>query len=958
MNEPDRQELERLRARQRDLEQELQELSADLRQLSLRLLIQREATPAPQPPPITEALYPPPIEEQPGVALPPPIPPSFAESAPAFEPVAQEAAAMAPEVAEATPPPAPVFEAAAAPAPVAAPKSFEMRLGTYWLVRVGIVMLLTGLVFFGNYTYQSFISKLGATGKVGLMYAASALLLAAGAWWQRKPFRATLRNYAEVLFAGGLAGVYFTTYAAHHISHLRIIQNPVLDGFLLVAWAALIVWIADRRKSEVLALFAIGLAYYASIVTRAGQFTLWSNLVLAAGAVAFLVRNRWAGLSIGSLLATYGGYVFWRFFEASAWRFPEPGEALQLSAYFLCAYWVIFTAAVFLARDPRIAGFNRAAFLTANNAAFFSLFILTMFHVRTGGFWKISLGFGVALLALAEVARRFLPSDPPAKHFYLTQGLLLVTIGFIAKFSGFQLALLLGAQSVVLLSLGDYRDSRIMRVGAWISGALATLWCLDELDRLKPASVWFPAGLGAMFIANTLLSHARRPAAERQWFRSSPTWFTLLALIVWLAAAWVRTPIDQFALVVAAMGLLFTLSIHLLGAREIVLLSQSYLLLAPAVWLVLALRPDRPDPFLPWWNPALMAALVLAAMHWWQKQRALDLSPRDQSAAQALYAAFLVAVLEVWLFRSTTSATFMAWNAGVAVAVTIYAVGTRAWMLGIVVQAMAFAGVLSFTAELLQQHRPQWAIALAPIAALVVLAAGVRDWFRRQPEAGLSVREPLLNTAIVYRSVAVAMSIGWVLAYVPEREFGWVLVLAGAACFAWAGWRRDPPALCFSGAYYLVALILFLLNPWRETVYMPNLLLIAGLALQEQIAQRMPDRYPVSLGVRRAAAAAASLALWVFVSRYVLRSASGFYLTASWSVVALLLFGAGVMLREKAYRWFGLGVLGCALARVVIFDVWKLETLYRVLSFMALGTVLMVLGFIYNKYQDRIKQWL
>ena len=60
-----------------------------------------------------------------------------------------------------------------------------MRLGTYWLVRVGIVMLLTGLVFFGNYAYQNFIGKLGPGGKIGLLYFASALLLGFGAWWQR-----------------------------------------------------------------------------------------------------------------------------------------------------------------------------------------------------------------------------------------------------------------------------------------------------------------------------------------------------------------------------------------------------------------------------------------------------------------------------------------------------------------------------------------------------------------------------------------------------------------------------------------------------------------------------------------------------------------------------------------------------------------------------------------------------
>ena len=56
--------------------------------------------------------------------------------------------------------------------------------------------------------------------------------------------------------------------------------------------------------------------------------------------------------------------------------------------------------------------------------------------------------------------------------------------------------------------------------------------------------------------------------------------------------------------------------------------------------------------------------------------------------------------------------------------------------------------------------------------------------------------------------------------------------------------------------------------------------------------------------------------------------------------------------------WLGLGVLACALGRVVVFDVWKLETPYRILSFMALGIVLLVLGFIYNKYQEKIKEWL
>jgi uncharacterized membrane protein len=85
---------------------------------------------------------------------------------------------------------------------------------------------------------------------------------------------------------------------------------------------------------------------------------------------------------------------------------------------------------------------------------------------------------------------------------------------------------------------------------------------------------------------------------------------------------------------------------------------------------------------------------------------------------------------------------------------------------------------------------------------------------------------------------------------------------------------------------------------------------------------------------------------------------SGFFVTMSWAIFAVLVFVAGIILRERFHRWFGLGVLAASVGRVVLVDVWKQETIYRVLTFMALGVALLVVGFIYNKYQEKIRQWL
>jgi uncharacterized membrane protein len=177
--------------------------------------------------------------------------------------------------------------------------------------------------------------------------------------------------------------------------------------------------------------------------------------------------------------------------------------------------------------------------------------------------------------------------------------------------------------------------------------------------------------------------------------------------------------------------------------------------------------------------------------------------------------------------------------------------------------------------------------------------------------------------------------------------------------FIFAGLYRSREALLASAAFTLPALTLFWLPLLgTPTVYWPNLAVIVILLGQRQMAKRLPEYYDLDSRVHAAAIIVGGLSLWLFLTRWVCQHASGFYLTASWSALALVLFAVGMVLRERVYRWLGLGVLAFALGRIVIFDVWELETLYRILSFMALGVVLLVFGFIYNKYQEKIKEWL
>ena len=968
MNDLDRAELDRLKRRLESLQGEVDLLQAQAGRLEVRLT---------QPPPAPSAPVAPTGVAKP--ALPPRLPaPSLFGSEVATPPpgVPIPTAALAATVALASQPPAPLgadaeapratpaailsapFSEAAAPEvpDQAAPSgrgSFEMRLGTYWLARIGIVMLLTAMVFFGKYAYQNFIVQMGPGGKVALLYLASATLLALGTWLQRREEQ--LRNYAQVLFAGGLAAVYFTTYAAHHVTNLRVIDSPLLDGVLLLGWAGFMTWLADRKKSELLSLFAIGLAYYTAAITQVGLFTLYSNLVLTAAAVVFLLRNRWAGLSFLSLLATYAGYGFWRFWHGGDWHWASPEEGLWTGVIFLGGYWVLFTSGVLRSRAESFAGPNRVLFLSLNNAAFFVLFVLTMLQVKTGGFWRFSLIYGAVLLGVTLLARRSLPAEPLAGNAYLTQGLVLVTVGLIAKFSGLQLALVLAAESVVLLPLGTHLRNRVLQTGAYTSAALATLAGLAAIVEHDSGVLWLGVGVGALLFVNALWLARREAPAEPVPLRPGTSYFTLLALAVWLATTWREASPRNLPVALALEAVALTASLYVFRVREVTLLGQLYGVIGLATWLYPML--DR-QPAESAGRPVALLVLTLGLIHWWQREGSRRIETNVSRVLQGLYALGVVGVLHFWLPTMVTRETWLALSAGLLLALTVYGALTRAWLIAAAGQLFAAVTVWEFARQL-WEGAPPWPFALAPIAGLALLSAAAVQWFKFRPDTRARFEEPISGVSLVYRWVALFMVLAWVQEYLPVRERFWVFALLGLAVFGWAGWRRNLEGCLFGAVLTAAGFGGFWLAPGGAvTVYLPNLMALLVLLGQQQVARRLPERFAFRSEWHVAMICVADVSLWHFVTRWVQSGSGGFYLTVGWAVLALALFLTGMGLRERMHRWLGLAVLAAALGRVVIYDVWKLETLYRIVSFFALGVVLLVLGFIYNRYQEKIRQWL
>ena len=875
------------------------------------------------------------------VVTPPPLPPLISATAPN--------AVLASEQSRAT--------FTSTPSPEPQPRdTFEIKLGTYWLVRVGIVMLLTGLVFLGTYAYKNFIWKFGPAGKVTLLYTASAALLGFGGWLQRKGEKESLRNYGQVLFAGGLAAMYFTTYAAHYVAVLRVIASPALDGLLLLAWAAATVWIADRRKSEVLALFAIGLSYYTSAITDIGLFTLGANLVLTAAAVFFLVRNRWTTLSFISVIATYGGFAFWRFHHGD-WGWDARTAELWRANFFLAGYWLFFTAGVFFARGKSLAQAGRALFASLNNGAFFALVLLSMLHLAQGRFWQFSLGFGGVLLVAALTAHRFLAAEEMVRNAYLVQGLTLVTAGFIAYFSGLKLALVLAAESIVLTYLGGQQKNIFVRAGGYISAALSAAWILTSMTGSKP-DVLLGASIAGAFLLNAWFERRRDAAGDFSLVQPSSGYFTALALVVCGIVTWHGVPEEWRAVAWMTEAVGLTAFFYVIRLSELPLFAQTLAVLAQGFWFFeFALRQQRPH----WLVPGVLICGTLALSHWWQRQKYVALQTELRNVLQLVYGLALVAVLFFWFQPKFAPAAWLAFLNVLAIGLTIYGVVTRGWALAACAQVFLLISSVEFFEQFLAS-RPPWPFAIVPVAAWLVLGIATTAYLSRSGDKTREeVRQPLLRISTFYRAVGFSMSVWCVFAYVPAPDHFWVLCLAGLALLPLAGWMKNREAFAFSALYLVVAFAAWFGKALAESnqVTWANAAAIVCVLAAQHFTRRLPQRFARPQYADTTALVVADAALWVFVSRWiVLTSGAHFLLTVSWAALAAALFTLGFLFRERIHRWIGLGVLALAVVRVFLSDVWKLETIYRISSFMALGVVLLALGFIYNKYQEKIRPWL
>lgn len=344
----------------------------------------------------------------------------------------------------------------------------ESALGGTWMARIGMAVLLTGLLFLAKYSWDS--GWLGPEARVLSVFLASAVLLAGGEAATRRP---STTRYGVLLTGGGICAAFFATWAAHRM--FALVGTPAAAaGYLAATAAGLLLSLRYARQSPAFLGLVGGIATPLLLSTgKTRTYELFGYLAaLSAAALWAALPRGWRATLGGTLLGAILLYLGW-------WNALHGGgnpafPSLAAGAFLLVA--LVFNglaAARETGASPwrAIYGFSTLAFSWA--------LALALEH----GGWTVHAALPPAGIALVFLAATHLSgAEPDARRRYATLALGAALLVPLTQVTERRFAVVLAVEALALAFAARRTGDRLTGGAARI----AILWAVADAASFLP----------------------------------------------------------------------------------------------------------------------------------------------------------------------------------------------------------------------------------------------------------------------------------------------------------------------------------------------------------------------------------------------------------------------------------------------------------------------------------------
>lgn len=812
---------------------------------------------------------------------------------------------------------------------------WEMTLGKVWFVRFGVLSLLTGLIFLGNYAYHNWFFAATAAVKLSTFMLISLALAFGGMLFEKK--KQDLRRYGRVVTAGGLAAGYYTIYASHFVESLKVVHSPPLAASLLTLWAGVILAYASRKRSRIISVMAIGMAFYGTMVNPTGWLSLFSALLLSASGIYLLVRYRWVSVGLVTVAAAYISHTFWLCI------YPDAAtDAVRLS--YLASYWVLFTTALMVPSCHSLPSYVPRILAAFNNTA---AWLLTSYSVITllphDYMGEFSMGFGAFLLLCSAAAStdKLWPSNLTSTYAY--QGIFILTVGIMITYAGYARFLILATEACVLLAAGMRKDHNVTKVLSAPIYFLSLICCVVGTLPANPTPVFT-----AFALLNAIYSILTRYAVKDEAVSNATAIAIIPAFFTWLILSFgvfsnVAAAYSAPGLLATSLALAFTYSKapRLSAIRELVLVTPVALVIA-AWWQCTASATGS----------AFLSYLTIAGFtgYWFLSQHIHDLS-KDTFGYQSIL--------------PPAKDSPIGWVTGVLALLVAYC--TLNSLYTDTLARCIIPSAIAITAHLVSEKTKRLSLSLPGMGGYLISISMLVAYSGAVGRGGLIIplllAMHMLLVEFILKSIdreklrpllALGISISLVPLhqYIPHTSF--VYLALALVYLLWAKLREDS-ALLFTGTLIALALSqIFNAQYYGDSAPITYLCLLAALIIH-------PLTRWITGELRPFHTISAVFTLILFFAAATMDVSAhhhGQGISVTWTLLAFFIFSLGLITKYRLYRYTGLIWLAIAGFHVICVDVMRFDTLGRILSFIVLGITFIVLGYLYNRFQEHIKKLL
>jgi uncharacterized membrane protein len=411
-------------------------------------------------------------------------------------------------------------------------ESLETRIGTRWLLYVGVIAIVVGVSYFVKLAFDN--EWITESARVAIGGAAGGLLIYAGVRF----VRAGYPLYGQMITGGGIAILYVSIYGAFNFYQLI----PQLLAFALMCIVTVgAAWLASSQRSQGLALIAVGGGFATPFLLATGrdaQIALFTyDGVLVAGTMYLARRREWPALNLVSYAGTVLTFAGW------AARFYTSGKFL-ITETILTVFCAMF---LFILRENRRAAGTLAALVqvvlwTAPVLYYLASLAVLYEHSTPMLVYLILLSLTGAIIARqidSSLVRMvvWLAVEAPLALWlneHLSPGWVVAGLAIV----GGVYALTLIGQLELVLTKGrrlDAVDLTLLHLNGLVTYGLA-YWLIDSVQSAATAPVALGFGLWHAALALWLSRLDRQDALH-----IASIAFTLMAIAVALAfdGAWV-----------------------------------------------------------------------------------------------------------------------------------------------------------------------------------------------------------------------------------------------------------------------------------------------------------------------------------------------------------------------------------------------------------------------------------